>query len=63
MASGGAAPGSDIYLGYVASGICAAGCVNDYSTRVYDKPTLDSTQNVEVSHNMLLTHDSSLLEA
>jgi len=46
MSSGGQAPGSDIFVGYQGAG-CPTGCINDYSTVVYDLPKLDPEQDLE----------------
>lgn len=45
MSSGGKAPGSDIFMAYHGAN-CPNGCVNDYSTLVYNLPLLDESQDL-----------------
>src|SRR5690348_3249809 len=49
MSSGGVAPGSDIFMGFLNTAVpnCDAGCINDYSTLFYALPILDNQQNLD----------------
>ncbi len=49
MDSNKVAPGNDIVLGYSNPSVagCENGCINDYSTLLYDVPQLDVQQNID----------------